>query len=67
MSTLSVELQKSHTHAGTLLEPGDVIELPADLARWLCESGIARPHKAELTTARHPSHTKSLSKTEEST
>jgi len=67
MPTLSVELQKSHTHAGTLLEPGDVIDLPADLARWLCESGIARPHKAELTIPRHPSNTKSLSKTEEST
>jgi hypothetical protein len=47
MPSQFVELQKSHTHAGTLLEPGDVIELPADLARWLCESGIARPHKAE--------------------
>ena len=67
MPTQFVELQKSHTHAGTPLEPGDVIELPADLARWLCESGIARPHKAELITPRHPSHTKPLSKTEEST
>jgi len=40
-----LELLKSHTHAGTLLEPGDVIELPADLARWLCSAGIAKPHK----------------------
>jgi hypothetical protein len=67
MPTQSVELQKSHTHAGTLLEPGNVIELPADLARWLCESGIARPHKAELTHPRQPSVTKSFPKTEEST
>jgi hypothetical protein len=67
MPTLSVELQKSHTHAGTLLEPGDVIELPADLARWLCESGIARPHKAELKPPRQPSEAKLHPKTEEST
>ena len=59
MSSQAVELLKPHTHAGTPLEVGDVIELPADLARWLCESGIARPHK--------PATVKPLPKTEEST
>jgi hypothetical protein len=45
MQNEKLELLKPHTHAGTLLEPGDVIELPADLARWLCNAGIAKPHK----------------------
>lgn len=67
MPTLSVELQKSHTHAGTQLVPGDVIELSADLARWLCESGIAKPHKGELNHPRQPSTNNSFPKTEEST
>ena len=67
MPTQFIELQKSHTHAGTLREPGDVIELPADLARWLCESGIAKPHKGELNPPRQPSVTKSFPKTEETT
>ena len=67
MPSQFVELQKSHTHAGTLLEPGDVIELPADLAHWLCESGIARPHKVELAHPRQPSVTQPHLKTEEST
>ncbi len=46
MQTRSVELLKPHTHAGTTLEPGDVIDLQADLARWLIDAGIAKPHHA---------------------
>lgn len=60
MQTQTVELLKPHTHAGTLMEPGDVIDLPVDLAHWLIDSGIAQPHKVVPAT-------KSLSKTEEST
>lgn len=56
---MPIELLKPHTHAGTLLEPGDVIDLPADLARWLCASGIAKAHPA-------PASAKPISKTEES-
>jgi hypothetical protein len=56
---MHIELLKPHTHAGTLLEPGDVIDLPADLARWLCASGIAKAHPA-------PASAKPISKTEES-
>lgn len=59
MQTQTIELLKPHTHAGTLLERGDVIDLPADLARWLIDAGIAQPHKVVPTS-------KPLSKTEES-
>ena len=54
MQNDKIELLKPHTHGGTLLEPGDVIELPGDLARWLCGAGIAKPHKAIPTTKSQP-------------
>jgi len=54
MQVEKIELQKPHTHGGTLLEPGDVIDLPSDLARWLVEAGIAKPYKAIPATKPQP-------------
>ncbi|MDP2432013.1 MAG: hypothetical protein Q8O33_08280 [Pseudomonadota bacterium] len=38
-----VELLKHHTHAGREYQPRDRIELDTSLARWLVDSGVARP------------------------
>lgn len=39
-----VELLKAHTHAGRQYRPRERIELDTALARWLVETGIARPY-----------------------
>ncbi|MDO8892327.1 MAG: hypothetical protein Q7V00_10815 [Sulfurimicrobium sp.] len=40
---MQVELLKPHTHASTVYPPGGVIALDEDLAKWLVDTGIARP------------------------
>lgn len=39
-----VELLKPHTHAGRQYRPRERIELDTALARWLVETGVARPY-----------------------
>lgn len=39
-----VELLKPHTHAGRQYQPRERIELDTALARWLVETGVARPY-----------------------
>ncbi|MFA7239372.1 MAG: hypothetical protein WC091_04610 [Sulfuricellaceae bacterium] len=39
---MKIELIKPHTHAGRQYQPGDAIDLDADLAQWLIDIGAAR-------------------------
>ncbi len=39
---MQVELLKPHIHAGVDCQPGAVITLDDDLARWLVDMGVAR-------------------------
>ncbi len=55
-----VELLKHHTHAGQEREPGSVLELDDDSARWLIEIGVARV--ATLRAAALPDNLKEKSK-----
>lgn len=48
---MTVRLIRHHTHAGVLHKPGDRITLPDAAARWLIDSGMARPvHKDQKPT-----------------
>ena len=38
-----VDLRKPHTHAGQQYLPRERIELDTALARWLVDTGVARP------------------------
>lgn len=42
---MKIELLKPHTHAGRDYQPGSVIELDKDAAKWLVANGIAKPVK----------------------
>lgn len=42
MKTIKVELLKPHTDAGRQYQPGDVLELHEDQARWLVAIGAAK-------------------------
>lgn len=39
---MNIELLKPHTHAGTSLAPGDVLDVDEATARWLIEAGVAK-------------------------
>jgi hypothetical protein len=39
---MNIELLKSHTHAGTSLAPGDVLDVDEATARWLIDAGVAK-------------------------
>lgn len=43
---MRIELLKPHTHAGVLHVPGDILNIDQDAARWLIETGVARPAEA---------------------
>lgn len=60
MPNQTIELLKSHTHAGTAYPAGAVIALDEDLAKWLLDIGVAR-----LPVV--PPVTKPLSRNEEKT
>lgn len=44
---MHVELLKSHTHAGVICQPGVVIALDDDLAKWLVDAGVTRVHSVQ--------------------
>lgn len=39
---MNIELLKPHTHAGTSLAPGDVLDIDEATARWLIDAGVAK-------------------------
>ena len=53
---MQVVLLKPHVHAGVLYQPGAVIALEEDIAKWLADAGIARVRAAQplpKSIARH--------------
>jgi hypothetical protein len=42
---MKIELIKPHTHAGRRYQPGEMIDMDADLAQWLIDIGAARAVK----------------------
>ena len=44
---MQVVLLKPHVHAGVLYQPGAVIALEEDIAKWLADAGIARVRVAQ--------------------
>ncbi|MDP2431460.1 MAG: hypothetical protein Q8O33_05465 [Pseudomonadota bacterium] len=59
---MHVELLKLHTHAGVAQQPGAVIALDDDLARWLVDTGVARVSIVPQNTKPKPhSHTEEQS------
>lgn len=39
---MNIELLKPHTHAGTRLAPGDVLDIDEATGRWLIDAGVAK-------------------------
>lgn len=39
---MNIELLKPHTHAGTSLAPGDVLDIDEATACWLIDAGVAK-------------------------
>lgn len=52
---MQIELLKPHEHAGIEHHPGEVIDLAADSARWLCEIGSAHPAAPDPASLAKPS------------
>lgn len=46
---MRIELLKSHTHVGKPLQPGDTLDLDADLADWLIREGVAKEVQTETS------------------
>lgn len=44
---MRIELLKPHTHVGKFLQPGDTLDLDADLADWLIREGAAKEIQTE--------------------
>lgn len=51
---MHIELLKPHTHAGVAYPPRAVIELDADLAQWLIDTGVARTIAAPASVEHNP-------------
>jgi len=44
---MRIELLKPHTHVGKAFQPGDMLDLDADLADWLIREGVAKEIQVE--------------------